>query len=271
MFNSRIVLIVLAGGVVSVMAQDRGSADKASSDKAWNKPVPEWTADDAHQVMTDSPWAKTTTPTMDRLANEGQRRSSGGGRGGRGGGIQIGGVGIGLPGIGGTGRRGGGYPGGGYPGGGNPGGSYPGGTDNGGGRTQSTEPPVLTLRWESALPMREAELKARDVDAPTVDENHYAIAVFGVPHNLLNSDTRALEGQLKKQAALKRDGKKDFKPSSVQILQRDDGPVIVYMFPRSMEILKSDRRVEFDAQVGRLKFAEFFYIEDMVYDGKLAL
>jgi hypothetical protein len=38
-----------------------------------------------------------------------------------------------------------------------------------------------------------------------------------------------------------------------------------------MEILKSDRRVEFDAQVGRLKFAEFFYIEDMVYDGKLAL
>jgi hypothetical protein len=87
----------------------------------------------------------------------------------------------------------------------------------------------------------------------------------------LNSDTRALEGQLKKQAALKRDGKKDFKPSSVQILQRDDGPVIVYMFPRSMEILKSDRRLEFDAQVGRLKFAEFFYIEDMVYDGKLAL
>jgi hypothetical protein len=130
---------------------------------------------------------------------------------------------------------------------------------------------VLTLRWESALPMREAELKARDVDAPTVDENHYAIAVFGVPHNMLNADNRSLETQLKKQAALKRDGKKDFKPSSVQILQRDDGVIIVYMFSRSIELSKSDRRVEFDAQMGRLKFAEFFSIEDMVYDGKLAL
>ena len=130
---------------------------------------------------------------------------------------------------------------------------------------------MLTLRWESALPVREAELKDRDVDAPTVDENHYAIAVVGVPRNLLQADIHAMEGELKKQAALKRDGKKDFKPSSVQILQRDDGPVIVYLFPRSTEITKSDRRVEFDAQIGRLKFAEPFYIEDMVYDGKLAL
>lgn len=129
----------------------------------------------------------------------------------------------------------------------------------------------MTLRWESALPMREAELKARDVDAPTVDENHYAIAVRGVPRNMLKSDTRAMEGDLKKQAALKRDGKKDLKPSSVQILQRDDGPIIVYLFPRSTEISTSDRRVEFDAQIGRLKFAEPFFTEDMVYDGKLAL
>jgi len=132
-------------------------------------------------------------------------------------------------------------------------------------------PPTLTLRWESALPMREAELKSRDVDAPTVDENHYAIAVRGVPRNMLKADTRAMEGELKKQAALKRDGKKDFKPSSVEIHQRDDGPIILYLFSKSTEITKSDRRVEFEAQIGRLKFAEPFFIEDMVYDGKPAL
>jgi hypothetical protein len=255
MFHTRIVFVILTAGVVSLMAEDQASADRP-----WNKPVPAWTADDAHQVMTDSPWAKTNTPTMDRSAGEGQRRSGGG----RGGGINIGGIGVGLPGIGGMGRRGGG---GGYPGGGNPRGNYP----DSGGRTESAVPPTLTLRWESALPVREAELKERDVDAPTVDENHYAIAVIGVPGNMLKADTRALEGELKKQAALKRDGKKDFKPSSVEILQRDDGPVIVYFFTRSTEISKSDRRVEFDAQIGRLKFGETFYIEDMVYDGKLAL
>ncbi len=32
-----------------------------------------------------------------------------------------------------------------------------------------------------------------------------------------------------------------------------------------------DRRVEFDAQIGRLKFAELFFVEDMVFAGKLAL
>jgi hypothetical protein len=88
---------------------------------------------------------------------------------------------------------------------------------------------------------------------------------------MIKSETRAMENDLKKQAVLKRDGKKDFKPSDVQILQRDDGPVIVFFFSRSTEITASDRRVEFDAEIGRLKFGETFYIEDMVYDGKLAL
>jgi len=261
------MLGILATGAVSLLADD-----KAAPVDAWKKPVPEWTVDDAHQVMTDSPWVKTTTPTMERSANQAPPRSGGGG-GRRGGGIGIGGVGIGIPGIGGMGRGGGGYPGGGggYPGGSRTGSNYPDDSSNGNGRTDSATPPTLTLRWESAMPVREAELRARDVDAPTVDENHYAIAVIGVPRNMIKADTRAMESDLKKQAVLKRDDKKDFKPSSVEILQRDDGPVIVYFFSRSTEITASDRRVEFDAQIGRLKFAEPFFTEDMVYDGKLAL
>ena len=255
MLKTRIAFVILAAGTASFAADDQSSAWK-------NKPIPEWTADDAHQVMTDSPWAKTATPTMELSTDDGQRRSRGGGRGG---GIGIGGVGIGIPGVGGMGRRGGGgYPGG---GGGNPGGNYP----DGGSRTESASPPTLTLRWESALPVREAELKARDIDAPTVDENHYAIAVIGVPRNMLKADSRAMEGELKKQATLKREGKKDLKPSSVEIHQREDGPVILYLFPKSAEISKTDRHAEFDAQIGRLKFADSFYMEDMVYQGKLEL
>jgi hypothetical protein len=261
MFKNWKVVLVLAAAVVPLISED-------APEKAWKKPVPEWTVDDAHQVMTDSPWVKTTTPSMDRAAGGGQGRGGGGGR--RNGGIGIGGVGIGLPGVGGMGRQGGGgYPGGGGTRGGNPN-SYPDDSGNGGGR-ESTTPPTLTLRWESALPIREAELRGRDIDAPSVDEDHYAIAVIGVPRNMVKADTHAMEGELKKQAVLKRDGKKDFKPSSVEILQRDDGPVIVYFFPRSTEISTSDRRVEFDAQIGRLKFGEPFFTEDMVYDGKLTL
>jgi hypothetical protein len=233
-----------------------------AGDQPWkDKQIAEWTEDDARQVLSDSPWVKTVTPSVGRSASDGQRRSGGG----RGGGIGIGGIGIGLPGIGGVGRRGG--PGG--PGGG--GGGYPrGGQSDDGAGTNPNTPPTLTLRWESALPIRGAELRARETSAPTVDEDHYAIAVYGVPNRIANGNLQTPD-QLKKQATIKRDGKKDMKPSSVEILPGDDGPIIVYLFPRTKEITKDDRRVLFDVQIGRLQFAQSFYVEDMVYQGKREL
>lgn len=50
-----------------------------------------------------------------------------------------------------------------------------------------------------------------------------------------------------------------------------DGPVVVYMFPVTNEITKSDRRPEFDADVGRLELTQSFCTEDIVWQGKLAL
>ena len=132
---------------------------------------------------------------------------------------------------------------------------------------------MLTLRWESAMPVREAELKARDVNAPTLeDDAHYAIAVYGVPFTMINGDTKKLEDDCKKNAALKRDGKKDIKASSVQVLRREDGPVVVFLFPRAkQEIANDDRRVEFDAQIAKLALTESFYLEDMTFQGKTEL
>jgi hypothetical protein len=223
-----------------------------AAEPTWKgKQVADWTQDDAMQVLTDSPWVKTVTPVMSRPANNGQpgRRS-----------------GIGL----GGGRRGGyGYPGGGgYPSGG---GGYPGGSQTGRTDTGSTQAPTLKLRWESALPIREAELKTRDTAAPTLDEAHYAIAVYGVPSRMANGDPKELAVHFKDHAAIKRDGKKDLKPSSVEVLQRDDGPVIVYLFPRSREITKGDRRLEFDAKIGLMELDESFFVEDMVFQDKLEL
>lgn len=258
----------------------------ADQPQPWkDKQVPEWNEDDTKQILADSPWAKTVKPSIDRSGNNG-RQGSGGGRG-----VGIGGLGgiiLGMP--GGMGRRpGGGYPGGGYPGGGGGypgggggypgggGGGYPGGGNGGGGGQQggsgaNSEPPVLQLRWESAFPIREAELKSHDSKAPTLDDDaHYAIAVYGVPSRMSSGSSRSATDQLKKQAAIKRDGKKDLKPSSVQVLQRDSGPVIVYLFPRSKEITLKDKRIEFGAKIGRLQFTQSFYVDDMFYRGKLEL
>ena len=246
----RICLVsVISLPLALLVAGEQPWKDKAASD---------WSDDDAKQVLTESPWAKTAQPTIDR-SNTGQQRRGMGRNGG--GGIGIGGIGLGMP--GGMGRR--------YPGGGNSGGQYPGGNGDPNGTNDQQQPPELKVRWESALPIREAELKARETNAPTVDEDHYAIAVYGVPDRILNGDTKTIEDHLKKDAAIKRDGKKDLKPSSVELLRRDDGPVIVYLFPKSNEITAKDRRLQFDAKIIRLKFVQSFYVDDMTYQGKLEL
>lgn len=251
----------------------------ADQPQPWkDKKVPDWNADDTKLILADSPWAKTVTPSVDQSTNA---RQGGMNRGG------PGGVVLGMP--GGMGRRGGmGYPGGGYPGGGYPGGGYPGGgyptntgtgyPGNGGGEGQAggnganSGPPVLHLRWESAFPIREAELKSHDANAPTLDDDaHYAIAVYGVPSRMIDGSSRTETDRLKKQATIKRDGQKDLKPSNVEVLQRDSGAVVVYLFPKKKEITDKDKRIEFDAKIGRLQFTQSFYVDEMSFDGKLAL
>ena len=234
----------------------------AAGSQPWkDKTISEWNDDDTHLILSDSPWAKTVQPVVDPSTNDGQHQSRGMGRG-RGG--NLGGIGVGLPGMGGMGRRRGmGYPGGGYPGG------QP--DSNGGSTADGSQPPALRLRWESALPVRAAELKARETNVPTLDENHYAIAVYGVPGRMVVDSSQSLAGQLKTQAVIKRDGKPDLKPSRVEVLQREDGPVIVYLFPRSNEITRQDKRIEFDAKIGKLRFTQPFLVDDMMYQGKLEM
>jgi hypothetical protein len=144
---------------------------------------------------------KSVTPTIGRASDDG---NSGYGRRG-------GGFGGGIPGIGGIGGRRGGY---GYPGG---------GRRRDDDTANSSQPPALKVRWQSAMPIREAELKTRDTNSPTVDENHYAIAVYGIPSRMANDDPQKLADQYKKEASLKRDGKKDIKPSEFQVLKREEG------------------------------------------------
>jgi hypothetical protein len=222
-------------------------------DTAWKtKQIAEWTENDAKQVMADSPWVKTFTPTLGPASGQ-----SSGARPRMGmGGINLGGISVGVPGMR---RMGGGYP--------QQGGGYPGGQAGGG----YDDLPRVTLRWESALPIRSAELKAQDNNAPVIDDKHYAIAVYGVPGRYLVGETKKLEAELKKAATLRRDGKKDIKPSSVSVIDKPGGMVVLYEFSWSNEITKEDHRVEFDAKMGRLELDQSFFLDDMVWEGKREL
>jgi hypothetical protein len=182
---------------------------------------------------------------------------------GRGGG---GGIGLGIPGIGmgggGMGRHGGGM-------GGPGGGRYPQDGSRSGDGGYSSTPPTVTVRWESALPVQQALLKSHDLDAPSIDEKHYAITVTGIPARLANNPQMS-EKTLKGHAELKHSGKK-IKPSDVRVLTRDEGLEIVYLFPRSHEIGEKEQDVEFEAHLGRYDLTQQFQPTEMVYNGKLEL
>jgi hypothetical protein len=134
-----------------------------------------------------------------------------------------------------------------------------------------TRAPRLVLRWESALPMREAELKARDTGAPDIEEGYFAITVYGLPRGTVTDDSKQMGGILKKQAVLRRNAKKDVRPASVQIVLHDDGPVLVYLFEKSDDFNWRDHNIEFDAQVGQWKFTQSFSTDEMMFHGELAL
>lgn len=209
-----------------------------------DKPIAQWSPAEAKQVLADSAWVKSTTPTLDKSAAAPRTMAGPGG-------VDIGGVGLGFPGMGRHGVNGRTAR---TPGNGNP-----------------TAIPKLTLRWASALPVSAAQVIAGETNAPAISEDSYAVCVYGLPTGSITGDPDRNAAELKRYAVLKRDGKKDIKPSAVEVQIREDGPLVIYSFPRSSEISKNDPQVEFDAQIGRLKIAQAFVPADMVYQGKLQL
>jgi hypothetical protein len=214
----------------------------AAGDQAWkDKPIPQWSEEDAKQVLADSPWVKIVTPQNVRDLSPDERRSGGDMEAGIGHGVGLAGLGVLGP-------------------------------------SRQAEalarahykptPNAVVVRWESALPVRAAEQKVSETGVPMVDSDHYAIVVY----DILTPKRYNLPRELRGVAYLKRDNKKDLKPSRVEILRQNDGTAtIVYLFPRKVEITKKDVRLLFVAQIGRLFVSQFFYTDQMQLQGQLEL
>ncbi len=215
-----------------------------AADPAWmSKPIQQWDEEDAKQVLTNSPWVKHAKPALLPEQTEDQRREGGQMGGGKGVGLQgVGGGGVFAPAQ-------------------NP--------QAGKAKAGSGYADALTVRWESAVPVRVAEMKAKEIGAPDWDGEFYAIAVYDVP-GLKGSNSEL--NILKRAAFLKREGKKDIKPERVDVMQRANGlSIVVYLFPRSDEITRDDKRIRFAAQIARLYLERDFDTAEMEFQGKLQL
>jgi hypothetical protein len=246
MRNPIIELLCLCGVSAAVLL---------AADPAWKtKPTAEWSEQDAAEVLTASPWARQVMAGVAGRPSEDELRD-----GGKMGqptsigydGVDAKGTGPKLP----TKLSDLVVP-----------------APNGGRSVRSMAQGLpVRLRWETALPVRIAELKAQSADLPTLEGNGYRIAVYGLPGGYFKGDPKKLGDPLKEYAALQREGKKDVKPSTVEVFPQSDGWAVVYLFPLSAEISPKDEKVTFDAHIGRIAVRQLFDLSQMMFQGRLEI
>lgn len=229
-------------------------AELAAVDFPWKKPAEQWTKEEAESVLSASPWAKQIRADVARRQTEDQLRD--GGQMGQPEGFGYDGVDEGIKGY---------RP------------SFNVFTGKGGDDRSPRSLPrpgalPMGLRWESALPVKLAKLKASGDEPAELDGEGYQIGVYGIPDsNAAKGDPRKMGDSLRGNAVLKRTGKKDVRPSRVEVFRRENGPVIIYVFPASAEITARDKFVVFEAHIGRVVISQGFDLAQMGFMGKLAL
>ena len=248
------------------------------------KPFPDWNDKDMQRVTSRSPWARQARATfaggnVSRAAKNtpplaagdasagGDPGATRGTRGGRGG-----------PPSGVGGEVGGGVDGGGF-----------GGLGSGPAELgqmapalqQSSALPVM-IRWQTALPMRQAQMRARyGKEAATSPEARkflaqepqlYVIAVTGLPGMVVSGGAGdQSKERIAKSTTLTPMGKPPIRPLGVEFVASNQGVDVLIGFPRTAPIVLEDQEVELSSQIGTASVKSKFKLKDMVFKGKLEL
>lgn len=199
-----------------------------------------WTGKDLEKMFRNSPWAKKVSVAMGPPV--------GGDFGGGGGASRRGGGGGGAPG------------GGAYGGGGGAGGAGGGRRGGGGGGGMPTAPPPMDLlvRFDEAMPVKEAKVKYRLGESTVVPpefqqyldevQDYYVVSVEGLPQFLARFAEEP--ERLATTARLRRKSKDDIYPAKVEV--RAEGSVVFrYYFVKADPIELADKEVEFFMKLDR--------------------
>jgi hypothetical protein len=137
--------------------------------------------------------------------------------------------------------------------------------------------PTITVIWASATPVRLAVLKLRSkgeapppaqVDRAKQPRDHYVIAVVGLPAPPPGADPKTLAGG----AFLSVKSKPAVEASESDYRRIGQADVYFFRFTRaSLPISASDRQVEFKLKFGPMNIKTRFDVNEMKYQGQLAL
>jgi hypothetical protein len=133
------------------------------------------------------------------------------------------------------------------------------------------------VRWESALPVKQALAKAMlnasigmSADAAKIldlKETQYVVSVSGVSSRLLRGDTSKMQPV----ALLNIKSKDPIKAENIKSVREPSGIVLYMFFPRTTEIVLEDQEVEVVFKVGPIDLKRKFKLKEMVYQDKLEL
>jgi hypothetical protein len=223
--------------------------------EGWSrKNYSEWSAEDVNRVLTDSPWARQVNALLSTAPREVDRSVT--------------------PPPGASTNNMGGTRG-----------VTDGRWDGGVGPPADDSGPKLpvTIRWDSALPVREALLRSRsgkhlstaedpkdNLDKSLSEpETDYIITVVGLLTNDQGRDRERVRKELMGAAKLIRTGKAPLRPENVA-LDTSAGAIRVF-FPRTQPISLADKEVTFQMQFGSMRVEKKFRLKAMTYKGKLEL
>jgi hypothetical protein len=210
-------------------------ARAATTHEFWNEKKPaDWSKDEIQELLTRSPWAKEASVSY----NAGP-----------------GGAGRTVPGYAGGGRR--------------SRSTTVGGPANSPGPILDAQQYKAIVRWDSALPVREA-LRNNSPDDPLA---HYILNVTGnLPMLGTHKDEEATEADqrmemLKQFTRLER--KND--PIYLDRVAFPDASSTMFYFSRQETIFPEDKQVAFTTKLGPIEVKAKFTLKEMFYQGKLAL
>jgi hypothetical protein len=159
----------------------------------------------------------------------------------------------------------------------------------GGGMGGGGGAPTVTakVRWQTAMPIRQAVVKMRfGAEASTSQQAAqilgnrdpiYIVAVEGIPVAMLRGggqqNVDRMRAMLTKTSQIKRGKKDPILPVQVDIGMADKALIVYLVFPKKEgdEIVLDDKEVEFVTKFGPMEFKRKFKLADMVVDGQLSL
>jgi len=154
-----------------------------------------------------------------------------------------------------------------------------------GGPGGGMEAPKLLVRWESSLPVREASIRAEELQAKRVAElaaEYYVVSTSGMQmmggrrgmgagEDRPQPDFSRMQDRMKEATSLTIKGKPPIRAERIEVVQAADGMVTLFLFPRSTAISADDKEVAFETAMGPMEVKSKFYLKDMMFDGNLAL